>query len=76
MAQSFFINPHQAGRCCINFFPDAKLSVFPWRAHCCSAWEQSLLSSQKRSQSAEQQRRSSPQTPFSTELIRDFCLEK
>lgn len=76
MAQSFFINPHQAGRCCINSSPDAKLAVFPWREHCCSAREQCLPSSPKRSRSSEQQRRSSPRTPFSTELVWGLCLKK
>lgn len=76
MAQSFFINPHQAGRWCINFFPDAKLAVFPWRARCCSTWEQCLPPSQNRRQSAEQQHCSSPQTPFSSGLIWDLYLKK
>lgn len=58
---ALFFNLHQAGGCCINnFFPDADLAVagyadFPWRAHCCSAWEWCLISSQKRSQNAMQQ---------------------
>lgn len=57
-----FLCLHQARGYCINiFFPDTDLAiasyaVFPWSAHCCSAWEWCLISSQKRSQYAMQQR--------------------
>lgn len=57
----FFLSPSGWG-CCINhFLPDADLAVassavFPRRAHCCSAWEWCLISSQQRSQNAMQQR--------------------